>query len=96
MIRDFNAPLKNLDGEPFEDLETLHRIALFACTTVLPKDQHQSMEEKIKLYGLAQKIHPGGEIELTAEQIVLLKTRIAAFPLSPIAIGRAIDLLEAN
>jgi hypothetical protein len=39
---------------------------------------------------------PGGEVDLSAEEIALLKNRIAKVMASVVVIGRAFEMLEAE
>lgn len=45
-------------------------------------------------YGLMVKVYQGNDIELSAEDIVLIKTCVAMFP--PIVSGQVINILEGN
>jgi len=49
--------------------------------------------EKLKKFKLARKIDAGGEIELTAEEISLIKEKIGK-GYSTLVVGRAYELLE--
>lgn len=95
MKRNLDAPILDLEGRPFEDQATLKTVSFLAATASLPSDQNLSVSSKLELYSLAQKLHTGGEVDLTAEEISLLKDRIGKTFASVIVIGRAFELLEA-
>lgn len=94
MKRDFDALILKLDGEPFEDKATLKTVAFLSVTTPLQEDSMLPVEQKMKLYGLAQKVHRGGIVDLSAEDMALLKSRIGSVFNNVVVIGRAFDLLE--
>ncbi len=66
-----------------------------AVSTPMQGDDQIPMEKKLKQYQLLQKVNAGGEADLTAEEIALIKERAAK--LYPILVfGRLIDLLEGE
>lgn len=94
MKRNLDALILQLDGNPFEDKATLKTVVFMAVTTPLQADQHDSVDQKIRLYTLAQKVYQGGEVDLSAEDISLIKDRIGKVFNHVVVIGRAFELLE--
>lgn len=95
MKRNLDLPILQLDGQPFKDDPTLGTVCFLAVTGSLPNDERQDGAQKMRLYGLAQKVHGGGVVDLTAEDVALLKERIGrAFTV--LVVGRAYELLEAD
>ena len=95
MKRDLDQPLLDLDGEDFEPPLTLGTVCYQATAGNTPFDSALQMDEKLKLYALAKKVHKGGEVELTAEDIALLKKRVAA-GFGTMVTGRACEMLEQD
>lgn len=96
MKRNLDTLILNIDGQPFEDSATLKTVCFLAATATLPTDQNAPIANKLALYALAQKLHIGGEVDLTAEEIALLKERIGKAFASVVVIGRAFELLEKD
>lgn len=76
------------DNSPVNLGETLQ----MACVNANPQT-HNSAEEKVQIYRLLQKLHPGGEVELQAEDIVLLKTLVGEI-FGVGMVGAVFDILE--
>ena len=95
MKRDFDTVLLNLMGKPFDDNATLQTVCLMVLTAQLDSDRSQSVQAKLACYKLAQKLLPGGIVDVTSEEITLLKDRVGAM-CSVIVVGRVFDLLEAD
>lgn len=94
MKRNFDTLILNIEGVPFEDNASLKTVSFLALTAVIPADEDSLVDAKLRLYGLIQKIYTGGVIDVSAEDIALLKTRIGAVFTNVIVVGRAFDLLE--
>ena len=94
MKRNLDLPILQLDGKPFEDKATLKTVAFLAVTATLQSDQSMQVNEKMRLYALAQKVHAGGVVDLEAEDVALLKDRIGKAFSHVVVIGRAFELLE--
>lgn len=101
---DFSQELVGLGGKPLkwgkDDPETGEQAATatleIVCIEALLRpaegQRGTSADEKLKRWKLAQSIHQGGEVEVTAEDIVLLKNAInTAF--DTIVVGPAYALL---
>lgn len=103
MKRNFNVVLKTLKGEPlkeqYEDTVrdvTLASIATNALLANYEDEKNLSGDDKVKRFKLAQQINDAdGEVEVTAEQISLLKMLIAK-GYSPLVVGQAYDILEGE
>lgn len=99
MKRNFDAPLKTIDGEDFKldggEAFTLKKICLGAIGATLPGDDAMDGEKKFNLYKLASRINKGGLVDVTAEEISTLKARIAK-AYTVFAVGAAFTLLEAE
>lgn len=93
MKRDFDKPLLDLDGNPFTDQATLKSVAFLVLSAALEGDQALPADQKLKQFSLLQTIHKGGVVEISAEDISLIKSR-GAKCLSVIAFGRLCEMLE--
>ena len=95
MKRDLDQKMYDLDGKEFGDKATLKVLCFGAIATPIQGDDQIPMDKKLKQYVLLQKIHAGGEVDLTAEDIALIKER-GAKHFSIIAFGRMVDMLEGE
>lgn len=86
------------DGEKIEKEIELKDICINALLTDVPKPQNAPIEsgrEKFKKYNLAKKVGDGGEIEISSEEITLLKEQIGnLYP--PMVVGSAYEILEGQ
>lgn len=77
---DFDIGMKTIEGEDIKIEEgksfTLKNVAITALTTNFDDEKNISGEEKLARYVLACKIRSGGECDLKADDIVLLKKLI--------------------
>ena len=94
MIKNFNVPILKLDGTEFDDKPTLQSISVLALTTPVRSDESVDINRKLSLYRLAQRLTLDEEVDVTAEDIVLIKDRISKVIQNVVVIGRAFDLLE--
>lgn len=73
----------------------LQHVCIGALLANLPIEQGITGEEKVKRFNLANRIHAGGEQDISAEDIALLKRLIgAAYPAS--MVGPAWAALEQD
>lgn len=103
MKRNLNVVLKTLDGEPLKEDHNgtardvlLSRLAVNALLVNYHDEQSLSGEEKVKRFKLAQQINDAdGDVEVTAEQVSLLKSLIAK-GYTPLVVGQAYEILEGE
>lgn len=108
MKRNLNVVLKTLKGEPLKEqyvgpddkpLErtvTLSGIATNALLANYEDERNLSGDDKVKRFKLAQQINDAdGEVEVTAEQVSLLKSLIAK-GYTPLVVGQAYEILEGE
>lgn len=97
-----NTPLTEtaltiVDGKqlPVDRPLTLASIAVNALLAPYEDERGLSGDEKVRRYKLAQAIHaaPTVEVEVSAEQIAMLKSLIAK-SYAPLVVGQAYALLE--
>lgn len=85
--------LKNPKGEPFADNATLGMAAYSALGAQLPTDGQLPADKKQAVFRISVAIANGGEVELTAEDIALIKDRAnQALPI--FAYGAIVAALE--
>ena len=98
MKLNFKENLITLDSTPFinedETPMTLKNVSLLALTGIHSSDDKRTTKEKIEIYTLARKV--ANEEELNIEEIALLKERISLIYVSPVIVGRALDIIEGN
>lgn len=95
MKKNLDTPILKLDGSTYADAPTLGSIVFAAIQLNLPTDQSLSVQQKMALYRLAQKIVSGGTVEFSAEELVLMKDR-AGIALPLIIMGAVHDLLDSD
>ena len=93
---DFDAPILALDGTPMRDGEnpaTLKALACTALAAMFNDEPSLSATDKYQRFALGLKLVDGGEVDLSVEEIGLIKKLIGkAYP--PVTMGRAYDLLD--
>lgn len=97
MQRNFDTILKDFDGNPIVDGGrelTLKLVSVNSLMVPYPDETTLTGDEKMSRYLLAQRIHPGGVIELRVEEVAKLKTLIGK-AYGPIVVGPAFQILEA-
>ncbi len=72
---------------------TLRHVCVEALNCFLASDKAVKAEEKVKLFTLAIKIQEHNGVDLSAEDVVLLKKRIGE-QCRPLVVGRAFELLD--
>lgn len=85
--------VKGEDGK--EEIERVNvTLNKFAANALLHPVKGEEPEDKAGKYLLATKIYPAEEIDLTAEEIVLIKTCVSAPHIPTIAMGQAWAILD--
>jgi hypothetical protein len=93
MKRNFSTPIRRIDGSEFSEPQTLATVAFQAATLQMQGDDRLAGPDKLRLYQIAQKVHAGGIVDVSAEDITLLKERIGkAFAVE--VVGAAYAALE--
>lgn len=96
MKRNFDTVIKDIDGKPFADgTVTLKTLVITSIQIEAAGDERMPVTEKVDLFKIASKVVGGGDVELSAEEIAIIKARIGK-TLKPIFVGRAFELLEAD
>lgn len=95
MKRNLDTPLVDFDGKAFGDGATLKTVVFTVLSTPMEGDDKMSLDQKMKQYALLQSVHKGGVVDLTAEEITLIKSRGVKM-LGIIALGRMCELLETE
>ena len=95
MKRDKDVTMLDLEGKPFDDKATVKTIAFVALSAQLKGDTELSTEKRLQQFQLLQKVSKGGVVDLTAEEIAMLKDR-ATKCVSLIALGRFVEALEKD
>jgi len=99
MLINVDGVLKSMDGKALQDVVNGEaRDALIKdvlVNAILSPVQNESGMDKVKKYELAKRIYVGGDINLTAEEIALIKDRVGE-SYAPIIVGQLYELLEAD
>lgn len=88
-----DTQITDLENKPFADGATLRTVLLGACLSTLRGDELMDEKQKVPIYLLSKKISEKGDIELTAEDVVLLKGRVGK-AYNPLVVGRAYEILD--
>lgn len=84
------------DATPFTEVRTPATVR-FCCKAALLNelkcDQNASLEKKLERYNLAMKIHNQDEIELSSEQVSMLKKRLG-LSFGVVVVGRCCEILD--
>lgn len=104
--KDFNTPLLNIAGKQMKEGQkdgngveteiplTVKNPIIVALLERLPNEPALSTEKNLYHFSLALKIQSGGEVELTPEDIVEIKTAVEKFySNSPLIVGRIFEFL---
>lgn len=90
VVGDDGSPVVAHPGETL----TLGGVAYVSLTMDLPEDRQMAVGEKMRLVKLAALMVEGGEIDISAEDVALLKNRVGSIPQRVVAY-QARELLEA-
>lgn len=95
---DFSQTFKDLKGEVLKDKDAADALVNLKDICHLSLLAPQASEKadgskKVKMYQLAQKLNVDGEIDLKAEEVVLLKEVIGKV-CTTIIVGQAYEMLE--
>lgn len=94
---DFSTPLLDLKGKPLKEGNndvTLGAAVASALLTPLADDQNATGESKAKRFKIALKVADGGKQEVAIEDLAEIK-RLVGKTLTPLAVGRIYEILEA-
>lgn len=89
---DFTQPILNEKNEPYPDL-TLRSVCVAACLAPLKGDESLPVEKKSAIGLLALQIQHSDSLDLRAEQVAMLKGRIAII-FANLVVYRAVGLLD--
>ena len=101
---DMDYGFKTIDGKEIkaEDASSslnLGMVCINSLLMTLKDDRGQpenlSGKEKLKMYDLSMKMKDGGMIDLTTEEIVLIKDRVGK-AYNVLIVGQAFKILEGN
>lgn len=80
-------------GENGEPVDATLRLCV--VNSLLAPVQKESGIDKVKKYELAKRVYQNDVVELTTEEIALIKNRIGEAVI-PIVVGQAFDMLEGK
>lgn len=105
---DFSQFILNLDNQPIPNRRdpnnpresappmSLSTVCVNALLGFDPQeDARLEGTEKLRRFNLAQKLYNGGWVEVTAEEVALLKTLVNRM-YAPLIVGRVWQVLESN
>jgi len=94
-----NTPIVDLKNNPIiddlNDILTIETICLNTLLAPLKGDENRDGAFKANMFKIATKISSSEEVDLTAEEVSLLKSRIGlAYP--ALIVGRAWEILDPS
>lgn len=98
MNRNFDLQFSTFDGTPIDhegSVFTLKRASVNALLTPFDDERNLPGEKKLERYKLASRIYAGGNIDVTAEEISLLKDLLSK-AYSALIVGQAYIALEKD
>lgn len=100
---DFSRHILDLDGNDIPatadkgakplDLASISGMALLIEPSADPRGSQPASSDKLARFNLALKIHAGGVVDVSSEEITLLKNAIGA-SYGPLVVGRAVEILD--
>lgn len=95
---DFTKELHGLDEKPILSSDgktpfTLGEVCVNALELSSPEDKNITGVDKLKMYELAKKIYKNKDAVLTAEEVTLIKDRVAKY-YATIVVGPAFEILD--
>lgn len=89
MAIDFNTAILDLNGQELiaGEAGTIKAVCLQGLIATFPDEQDLPVGEKVKRFCLATKIAPGGSIDLTCDEVGLLKM-VVGKGFGPLVVGR--------
>jgi len=98
---DVNQTLKALNGEVLKDNDgkgnvvdaTLKTAIVNGLLAPVQQGKNESGLDKVKKYELATRVYKNDEVELTAEDIVLIKKCVGE-NFAPIVVGQVYEMLD--
>jgi len=100
MLVNVNQVLKTIDGQTMKDSDGTGNaidatVKLAIVNAVLSPVQKENGIEKVRKFDLAQRIYKEDDVELTVEEISLIKERVGeVFP--PLVTGQVWNILEGK
>ena len=95
MKLDVTKKLKDLDDKVLKEDKKDIVLKKILTNALLIAVEKESGVDKVKKYELAKLIHKGKVIDLTAEDVVLLKKQVGDF-YTPLVVGQVFALLEGK
>jgi hypothetical protein len=98
-----DTPIKNLAGQVMKDNDgqgnsmdaSVRTVVVNALLAPLQQGKNEQGVDKVKKYELAKKIFSDDEVELTVEEVALIKSRVGeTFP--PLVVGQVYEMLEGK
>ncbi|KKN77420.1 hypothetical protein LCGC14_0359790 [marine sediment metagenome] len=96
MIIKLNTVLVDEKGEPLKDGDKEIVTLGVVCTNALlaPDPEERNLDNKVKKYHLHLRMFEKEEVEITADEIVLLEKCINVAYTQPLIVGQVRDILE--
>jgi len=93
MLIDFSSKFYDLDGEVIKDKDKEVTLGSVCANALLVPQKEEEGAIKANKYDLALKVYKASEVEVSAEDVVLLKKAINK-AYAPLIVGQAFRMLE--
>lgn len=93
-LRNFDAVIRDRSNEPLKDSVTGKDItqSMLVWNNLMGWQRDASEDEKLKMYRLACKLEKGGDVDLSVDEMALVKKVSGVLP--PLSMGQIFDALE--
>jgi hypothetical protein len=101
MVIDVSKNLVQLNGQPIMDMDEQGNavpatVKNALVNAVLSPEQNEKGTQKVQKYELAKKLYRAEkDVEVTAEEVVLIKKRVEEL-FAPLIVGQIVELLEGR
>lgn len=92
-IKNFDFEITDIKGSPIEGKPLAKDIVVASLLATYQDEPALKGEDKYKRWKLADKIQAGNDVELTTEELVLIKTLVGKYA-TPMAIGPIYNAIE--
>lgn len=96
MKKNFDQPIKQIDGTPFMDGDKPYLMTKAILDALLSPvgDEKTTGHQKTERYALALKLHKGGQQDYTTEELTTIKDRVG-ITCTVLAVGQIYNAVDA-
>ena len=93
---DFSKPILTINDEPMarSNVDSSPVDLGWVAVTALLADTDESYDAKVRAFALAKKVNGGGEVDITPEDSIVIRDRVAKVFKSVTVVARAVEMLN--